>query len=192
MKRVAAGLALFSLLSFPALAGASHGSGDGGPTDFAVGGGTTGSPETGAQHVDFAAEGGPTTFDPITETIGGGPVRGHFRAGGEFEPAGVTEFQQERPVTCLAVNRNRARLVYPLKRATPEANEALEVLIFLEDKGPPENGDSKDTIGFALLPDETPFQDPPSEQDSECVDPEPLVPTLVELQKGDFTIHDSP
>jgi len=193
MTRVApAGLALFSLLLFPALAGASHGSGPGGPQDFAVGGGTTSASElTGVQHVDFAAQGGPTTFTnpPI---IGGPPVTGHFRAGGEFDPAGVTEFQQEGPVTCLVVDGNRARLVYPLKQATPETNEALEVLIFLEDKGRPADGDPRDEIGFVLLPDENPLDDPPSERDSECVFPPKVPSEFTPLQMGNFTIHDSP
>ena len=46
-------------------------------------------------------------------------------------------------------------------------------------------------IGFALLPDETPDDDPPSEQDSECVLP-PVTPTLFTLEKGNITIHDAP
>jgi hypothetical protein len=208
MKRVAAGIALFTLLLFPALAGASHGSGDGGPTDFAVGGGTTGSPQTGVQHVDFAAMGGPTTLiDPSNPLAGisGEPVTGHFRAGGEFDPAGLTGFQQEGPVTCLVVDGNRAQLVYPVKQATtemPGGSEGLEeseVLIFLEDNGPPVNGEPKDRIGFVLLPDETPaplvdespHDDPPSEQDHECVAPTGS-PTFVTLQKGDFNIHEGP
>lgn len=188
----AAAVALLSSLLVPGLASASHGSGPGGPRDFAVGGGTTGDPSdpTGVQHVDFAASGGPTTFDPFAG-IGGDPVTGHFRAGGEFDQAGVTEFQQEGPVTCLVVEGNRARLVYPNKQAAPQANEALEVLIFLEDNGRPENGQPSDRIGFALLPDETPDDDPASEQDSECVVP-PVTPTLFTLQKGNFTIHDAP
>jgi hypothetical protein len=66
MKRAAAAgmLLLFAILLAPTLAGASHGNGPAGPRDFAVGGGTTGSPSTGVQHVDFAASGGPTSFDP--------------------------------------------------------------------------------------------------------------------------------
>jgi hypothetical protein len=194
MKRVvtSAAIALLSLLLLPGPAGASHTSGPAGSRDFAVGGGTTGSPSdpTGVQHVDFAASGGPTTFD-LFQGIGGEPVTGHFRAGGEFDQGGLTEFQQEGPVTCLVVEGNRARLVYPNKQATPETNEALEVLIFLEDNGRPENGQPSDRLGFALLPDETPADDPPLEQDSECVVP-PVTPELFTLQKGNLTIHDAP
>jgi hypothetical protein len=192
MMRVvqAVAIALFVLLLAPGLAVASHGSGSGGPRDFAVGGGTTGNPSepTGVQHVDFGASGGPTTFDPFAG-IGGDPVTGHFRAGGAFDQAGLTEFQQEGPVTCLVVEGNRARLVYPNKHATPESNEALEVLIFLEDNGRPQNGQPSDRIGFILLPDETPEDDPPSEQDSGCVAPL-VTPAMFTLQKGNFTIHD--
>jgi hypothetical protein len=171
----------------PGLAGASHGSGSGGTRDFAVGSGTTGdqSEPTGVQHVDFAASGGPTGDND------GDPVVGHFRAGGAFDQAGATEFQQEGPVTCLVVEGNQARLVYPLKHATPEANEASEVLIFLEDNGAPQNGQPTDELGFVLLPDETPEDDPPTEQDSECVAP-PVTPTLFTLDSGNFTIHDAP
>ena len=190
-----AALAMLTALLAPGLAAASHTSGPGGGRDFAVGGGTTGSPSdpTGVQHVDFAASGGPTLLDPLAvPPIGGEPVTGHFRAGGEFDQGGLTEFQQEGPVTCLVVDGNEARLVYPNKQATPDGNEALEVLIFLEDNGRPENGEPRDRLGFALLPDETPEEDPPSEQDSECAAPPVLTPALFPLQKGNFTIHDAP
>jgi hypothetical protein len=180
----------------PAAASGSHAGGAGGPQDFAVGGGTTGdrSEPTSVQRVDFAARGGPTTFD-LANGFGGDPVTGHFRAGGAFDAAGATEFEQEGPVTCLVVDDNRARLVYPNKNATPESNEALEVLIFLEDNGPPVNGEPVDRLGFVLIPDETlfedetPNEDPPSEQDHECI--APLVnPAMFTLRKGNFTIHD--
>lgn len=194
MKRLVATGAtlLFTLLLVPGGAGASHGSGPGGPRDFAVGGGTTGSSSdpTSVQHVDFAASGGPTTFDPFAG-IGGDPVTGHFRADGAFDQAGVTEFQQEGPVTCLVVDGNRARLIYPNKQATPEMNENLEVLIFLEDNGGPVNGQPSDRIGFALIDDETPNDDPPSEWDWECIAPT-QTPVMVTLEKGNFTIHDAP
>jgi hypothetical protein len=192
----AAAIAMFTLLLVPGLAAGSHGSGPGGPRDFAVGGGTTGTPSdpTGVQHVDFAASGGPTTFDPFTG-FGGDRVTGHFRAGGAFDQDGVlTEFQQEGPVTCLVVEGNSAQLVYPNKHATPEGNENLEVLIFLEDKGEPKNGQPSDEIGFALLPDESPDDDPSSEQDSECAVPPvpPVTPAFFTLEKGNITIHDAP
>ena len=193
-RAVAAGaMALVAIASIPALASASHTGGAGGPRDFAVGGGTTGTPSdpTGVQHLDFAASGGPTTFDPLSG-VGGEPVAGHFRAGGAFDQAGLTAFQQEGPVTCLVVEDNRARLVYTNKQATPaETLEPLEVLIFLEDNGPPTHGQPADRVGFVLLPDETPDDDPPSEQDSECVAPT-VTPTMFTLQKGNFTIHDAP
>jgi hypothetical protein len=180
-----AAMALAALI----LAPASYGQG----RDFAVGGGTLGTPSdpTGVQHVDFAASGGPTTFDPFSG-IGGDPVTGHFRAGGAFDQAGLTAFEQEGPVTCLVVEGNQARLVYPLKHASPETNDGLEVLFFAEDNGPPVNGQGVDRINFVLLPDETPDDDPPSEQDSECVLPPPVPPTLFTLEKGNITIHDAP
>jgi hypothetical protein len=184
---------VLTLALAPAVAGASHAGGSGGPRDFAVGGGTTGTPSdpTAVQHVDFAASGGPTTFDPLFG-FGGDPVTGHFRAGGAFDQLGLTEFQQEGPVTCLVVDGNHARLVYPNKQATPaEPLASLEVLIFVEDNGPPVNGEPTDEIGFVLLPDEDPDDDPPSEQDSECVLP-PETPTMFTLKKGNITIHDAP
>jgi hypothetical protein len=186
----AAAIALTTSLGVPALGVASHAGGSGGPKDFAVGGGTTGNPSepTGVQRVDFAASGGPTTFDPIGG-FGGDAITGHFRAGGAFDQEGLSAFQQEGPVTCLVVDGNHARLVYPNKNATPESNEELEVLIFLEDNGPPVNGQPMDKLGFVLLPDETPADDPPSEQDSECA-LSSTTPALFTLQKGNFTIHD--
>ena len=195
MKRVviAAALALFTLLLVPGLAAGSHGSGPGGSRDFAVGGGTTGTRDdpTGVQHVDFAASGGPTTFDPFMG-FGGDPVTGHFTASGAFDQDGeLTEFHQEGPVTCLVVDGNTAQLVYPNKHATPEGNDQLEVLIFLQDNGPPVNGQPVDQIGFDLVPDlENPDDDPPSEQDFECTTPFDL--DLFTLEKGNFTIHQAP
>jgi hypothetical protein len=181
-----AAFALSFLLLVPALAAASG--------DFAVGGGTFGdkSEPTGVQHVGFAAHGGPTTLNLLTGGIGGDPVTGHFRAGGAFDQLGATAFQQEGPVTCLVVQGNQARLVYPNKNATPEGNREMEVLVFIEDNGPPVNGQSNDRFGFALIPDETPDDDPPSEQDSECVPPTGVPPTIVTLRKGNFTVHDAP
>ena|SRR5215211_5032587 len=177
-----AAIALLGLLLLPGIAGASHASGAGGPQDFAVGGGTFGNPSTGVQHVDFAASGGPSPSEPVT---------GHFRAGGAFDPLGITEFQQEGPVTCLVVQGHEARLVYPIKHATPPTNEDAEVLIFIRDNGPPpENGQPRDQLGFVLLPDESTDEDPPSEQDSECIPPVNLA--LSEVQEGNFTVHDAP
>ena len=189
-------VALSFALAVPAAATASH-QGDAGPQrDFAVGGGFTGDQPSnnpiGAQRVGFAAFGGPTTFDLLTG-FGGDPVKGHFLAQGEFvdTDGNATMFQQEGPVTCLAVEGNRARLVYPNKQARPEANEANEVLIVLEDNGNPSNGEPRDRIGFEILPDETPTDDPPSEQDQECVPPQQGTPLMSELTEGNFTIHDA-
>jgi hypothetical protein len=186
-------VALSAVFALPGVAAASGGS----PRDSAVGSGTVGgkSSPTGEQHVAFAAFGGPTTLtgiingDPLTGIIGGDPVTGHFRAGGDFGDP-LTAFQQEGPVTCLVVEGNQARLVYPNKQAKPEANEAFATLIFLEDNGKARNGESPDRIGFALVPDSTPDDDPPSEQDGECVPP--VESPTMQLTQGDFTIHDAP
>ena len=157
-----------------------------GPRDSAVGAGTVGSKSspTGEQHVAFAAFGGPTTL-PLA--FDADPVTGHFLARGDFGAPG-TAFRQEGPVTCLVVTGNHARLVYPNKEATPESNEVFDVVISIEDNGRPRNGQSRDRIGFLLVPDETPTEDPPSEQDPECLGPLPL-PTST-LTRGDFTVRD--
>ena len=156
-----------------------------GPRDSVVGAGTVGdrSSPTGEQHVAFAAFGGPSTFAPLF----GAPVTGHFLARGDFGIPG-SAFRQEGPVTCLVVTGNRARLVYPNKEATPETNEAFDVVISIEDNGRPQGGESRDRIGFMLVPDETPTEDPPSEQDDECVTPVPLATSR--LTQGDFTVRD--
>jgi hypothetical protein len=199
---IAAVIATFALLLFPALADASHGPGRGGPRDFAVGRGTTVNPSdpTAVQQVDFAASGGPTTFRPVVG-FGGDPVAGHFQTGGEFDQSGLRRFQQEGPVTCLVVEATpqgaRARLVYPIKWATASTDEfselleGSEVLVFLEDNGRPKNGQPVDKIGFEVLPDAlSPNKDLPSEQDSECV--APRSPPPLARAKGNFTIHDGP
>jgi len=181
-----AAVALSLTLAVPGVAVAASG----GPRDSVVGSGTTGSKSspTGEQHVAFAAFGGPTTFDPFTQAIGGDPVTGHFTASGDFGSS-PTAFQQEGPVTCLVVDGNRARLVYPNKEARPETNEAFDTLIFLEDNGKPQNGRPRDRIGFTLVPHTTPSNDPPSEQNSECVAPVPAA--MQPLTQGDFTIRDA-
>jgi hypothetical protein len=180
MVSVIAGVALSAGLSLP-------GPATGAQRDSVVGAGTVGqqSAPTGEQHVAFAAFGGPTAFMPFF----GDPVTGHFRAGGDFGSE-ATAFQQEGPVTCLVVDGNEARLVYPNKQARPETNEAFDTIIFLEDNGRPEQGQPRDRIGFALVPDETPTDDPPTEQDDECVAPAP--PPMSTLTQGDFTVRDVP
>jgi hypothetical protein len=174
MMRIAI-VAALAFLATPAVASAR---------DFAVGGGTFGKPSdpTGVQHVAFAASGGPSPSLP---------VRGHFQAHGAFDLAGATAFRQEGPVTCLVVEGNQARLVYPNRHARPEPNAAMEVLIFLEDNGPPRNGRPVDRLAFVLIPDESPDSDAPSEVDDECIPP-PVTPTFVTLEKGNFTIRDGP
>jgi len=154
----------------------------GGPQDSVVGAGTVGdkSSLTGQQHVAFAAFGGPTT------PFGAEPVTGHFLARGDFGSP-LTAFRQEGPVTCLVVSGNTARLVYPNKQASPASNELFDVIISIEDNGRPQGGKSPDRIGFAMVPDETPTEDPPSERDTECV--APLMATST-LAQGDFTVSD--
>ena len=199
MKRTlaASAAALALTLAVPGVAAASHNGNSGPPRDFAVGGGFTGDQSSndpfGAQRVGFSAQGGPTAFDLLTG-FSGDPVKGQFLAQGEFvdTDGNATMFQQEGPVTCLVVEGNRARLVYPLKQARPEANEVNEVLIFLEDNGNPSSGEPRDRIGFEILPDETPNDDPPSEQDQECVPSQQGTPLMSTLTEGNFTIHDAP
>ena len=195
--RITAAIALLLLtLGLPAVAGATHQGPGGPPRDFAVGGGTVGDESAdpfGVQHIAFAAFGGPTLFSAFTG-FAGDPVSGHFRAGGEFvDPEGgdneIGEFQQEGPVTCLVVQGRQARLVYPNKQARPETNEAFDTVIFLQDNG--RSADVPDTVGFAVVPDETPADDPPSEQDDECIAPLQS-PVMSPLTNGDITIHDAP
>lgn len=158
-----------------------------GPRDSVVGAGTVGdkSSLTGQQHVAFAAFGGPTTLMPL---VGAEPITGHFLARGDFGNP-LTAFRQEGPVTCLVVSGNTARLVYPNKQASPPSNELFDVIISIEDNGRPQGGKSRDRIGFAMVPDETPNEDPPSERDTECLAPLPATSTLAQ---GDFTVNDVP
>lgn len=156
----------------------------GGPRDSVVGAGTVGdkSSPTGQQHVAFAAFGGPTTL------FGTEPVTGHFLARGDFGSP-LTAFRQEGPVTCLVVSGNTARLVYPNKQVSGASNDQFDVIISIEDNGRPQGGASRDRIGFAMVLDETPDEDPPSERDTQCLAP---LPATMPLTRGDFTVRDVP
>ena len=148
-----------------------------GPRESVVGAGTV----SDRQHVAVAAFGGPTTLARLSD-----PVTGHFLARGDFGLPD-TEFRQEGPVTCLNVQGNLARLVYPNKEANPEFNEAFDVVISILDNGRPQGGESVDKIGFAVVADETAGEDGPSEQDVGCFALVP--PPTSTLTQGDFTVR---
>ena len=188
---IAIGATVVAVLAPVAVSSASHQENgeQGSPRDFAVGSGSSGDTRVG-----FAAHGGPTDLSG-----GGDPVTGHFRSGGSVlklpDGTDVGEFQLEGPVTCLNVKGNQARLIYPVKQGRPEFMEQSEIFIFLEDNRKPGEADGqkdRDRVGFKILPDEdeTPDDDPPSEQDGEC-DTEDEGATS-ELEKGDITVHDAP
>ena len=66
-----------------------------------------------------------------------------------------------------------------------------EVPRTLDEAPPPRLLGLWDQIGFAFIPDETPAEDPPSEQDDECRTVA-LAPALSPLTRGDFTVRDVP
>ncbi len=178
---VAIGATVLAVLAPAGVSSATHqeNGNEGSPRDFAVGGGTSGDTRVG-----FAAHGGPTDLSG-----GGDPVTGHFRSGGSVLGAGPddpTEFQLEGPVTCLNVEGNQARLIYPVKRGSPELMEQSEIFIFLEDN---EANGRKDRVGFEILPDTNDPDDPPSEQDVGCL--QPFTGVTSELEKGDIKVHDA-
>jgi len=181
---IAIGATVLAVLAPAGVSSATHQQNEGSPRDFAVGAGTSGD-----TRVAFGAHGGPTP------ALGGGdPVTGHFRSGGSVlelpDGTDVGEFQFEGPVTCLNVQRNKAFLIYPIKQGRPEFMESMEIFISVQDNGKPgEDGGLKDKIGFTILPDSTPDDDSPSEQDVGCLPPNPGVPS--ELEKGDITVHDA-
>ena len=172
--------ALTTVIAAGAMAGPAAADG---PRDSVVGAGTVGDDEqfTGEQHVAFAAFGDTRLLAPPFDAD---PVTGHFLARGDILGR---PFQQEGPVTCLVVDGRTARLVYPVKQATPDTNEGADVLISIFDGGRPRGGESPDRISFALFDDETPDQDPPTEQDAQCLVP---VPATSRLTQGDFTVRD--
>jgi hypothetical protein len=198
---VAIGATVLAVLAPAGVSSATHqeNGNQGSPRDFVVGGGTIGSNNGtifGATQVAFGAQGGPTMVDRSQdpEVIFGDPVTGHFRSGGELlDPQGgtnPTEFQLEGPVTCLNVKGNEARLIYPVKRGSSELMEQSEIFIFLKDNRKPGEADRpKDTVGFKILEDETPEDDPPSERDGEC-DTDDMGATS-NLEKGDITVHEA-
>ncbi len=142
---------------------ASHGGGGDGGRDFAVGSGAN---EIG--RVSFAAHGGPSPSEPVT---------GHFHARGELP--GTGEFDLEGPVTCLTVVGNEAGLFYPVR--DPDPLEPEGVFIFLRDNGEPGKADEPDQIGFI----------PTSIRETAVCPPVPPA-ELIEFERGNVTVHDSP
>jgi hypothetical protein len=160
----AAALLAWLALSSGTLASHSDGPGQGSPRDFAVGTG-----EGSIGRVSFAAHGGPSPDEPVT---------GHFHAKGALLLGEIGEFDLEGPVTCLEVDGNQAGLFYPVR--DPDPPEPNGVFVYLEDNGNPASGDPPDKIGFVP----SALGDPPPPR---C----PFVATSLNVESGNFTIHDA-
>jgi hypothetical protein len=213
MRRVASTLviALMSFLLAPAASIASH-QGGGGPRDFAVGGGSNSNELGGSTHLAFAAHRGAPGFsglvpagDDLLSFQGfedaaqavaqvdqsGEGATGDVRAKGDLDGDGpLSPFKLEGPVTCLTVVGNRASIFYEFRHAEPSFLEGGGIQIFIEDNGPPVNGQSVD--GSAFLPPipGPPPGAPPFEGPTVC--PPPPTEGYDQNDSGNFLVHDAP
>jgi hypothetical protein len=197
------------LLAFPAAAGGSHGGG--GPRDFTVGGGTNTNELGGRVQIGFAAHRGAPGFaglvpsgeellrvgdfagpaTSVTEIahIGAGAT-GHEVAKGDLDGDGpLPPFKFEGPVTCLTVDRSRASFFYEFKHAEPVVFEGGGIQVYVEDNGPPWNGQGIDATAFdPPIPGPGPGM-PPLEGPTVCPPPRPG--GYDRQESGNLVVHDA-
>lgn len=198
-------LGLILALALPATAGANRG-------DFTVGGGWSTNPTGGTVHLAFAAHAGAPGFSglvpddesllgfddfiqaaaSVTQTTQlGDAATGHEVAKGDLDGPGPLEpFMFEGPVTCLTVVGNHASFFYEFKHAEPPQYEGGGIQVYVEDKGPPVNGQSVD--GFSFDP---PIPGPgaglpPIEGPTVC--PPPPLAGYLHMASGNLIVRDAP
>jgi len=212
MKKPLAGLILTLLaLALPAGAGATHQPSGGGPRDFTVGGGWFSFPTGGSVHIAFAAHiGGPgfsslvpsgdqfLTFEDFAgaaENVSqvtqlGEGASGHETARGDLDGAGpLPPFRQHGPVTCLTVIGNRASFFYEFKHAEPPELEGGGIQVYVEDNGPPVDGQTVDGIVFDPPIPGPPSGMPPLEGPTVC--PPPRLAGYIQGDSGNLIVHDA-
>lgn len=76
-------------------------------------------------------------------------VKGYFRAGGDLDGDGKTDFTLAGPITCLHVQGNRAGFFYPIEKSSNPAFEGTSgVFIWIADNER-SSGDTPDELGFS-------------------------------------------
>jgi hypothetical protein len=205
-SRVCLVLGLSLLLVLPATAAANRG-------DFTVGGGWSTNATGGAVHIAFAAHAGAPGFSgllpsdesllgfqdfthaaaSVTEAtqLGEDPT-GHEVAKGDLDgPLGPLEpFMFEGPVTCLTVVGNHASFFYEFKHAEPQHFEGGGIQVYVEDNGPPANGQSVDGFSFdPPIPGPGPGL-PPIEGPTVC--PPPPLAGYLQMASGNLIVRDAP
>ncbi|MFN2616225.1 MAG: hypothetical protein ABR581_03780 [Thermoleophilaceae bacterium] len=160
-----ASVVLGGALMWPAAAGAAGG-------DFAVGGGTNGFFQIGV-----SAHSGPNGEDPS------GFVSARSRPNGGFP----VPFRFGGHVTCLVVSGNHASIKYRFDHSDDPTLEGGGIQIFIEDNGPPQNGQSADGTSFLAPMTKEAFE---ASQPGVCAPPPPAGYTQGE--SGNFVVHDEP
>jgi hypothetical protein len=213
MRKSLAGfvLALVAGLALPATSGATHQPNGGGPRDFTVGGGWFSLPTGGSVHIAFAAHiGGPgfegllpsgddlllfQDFAGAAEDVGqmtqvGEGATGHETATGDLDGTGpLPPFRQQGPVTCLTVVGNRASFFYEFEHAEPSELEGGGIQVYVEDNGPPVNGQTVDGITFDPPIPGPPAGMPPLAGPTVC--PPPRLAGYVQGDSGNIIVHDA-
>jgi hypothetical protein len=135
---------------------------------------------------DFAA-----AADDVTQiTQLGESVSGHETALGDLDGAGpLPSFRQHGPITCLTVIGNRASFFYEFKDADPPELEGGGIQVYVEDNGPPVNGQTVDGITFDPPIPGPPAGLPPLEGPTVC--PPPRLAGYVQGDSGNLIVHDA-
>jgi len=159
MTRAISMAAIAALMVLPTTAHASHGPNAGPKHDFAVGGGISGI----NTHFGFAAQSRPNRTDfghvVFKNQTAGTETSGH--------------------VVCVRTDDNRASFVFEIEQGMPQG---MFRTIFVEDNGPPVDGEPVDAVVGGPI-----AASPPDE----C--PEPMdVPPARTLAEGNILVHDSP
>ena len=138
--------------------------------DYAVGGGTNGFFQLGV-----SAHSGPSGEDP------GGFVSARSRPNGGFP----VPFRFGGHVTCLRVDGNLASIKYRFDHDADPTMKDGGIQIFVEDNGPPQNGQSVDQTSFEAPLNQQAFE---ASQPSVCTDPHLAAYTPSET--GNLIVHD--
>jgi hypothetical protein len=180
MKRTGAVLGIVSVVAvlLPASSVGSHSGPGGSNREFAVGA---------AKNTFFQAFGPNHLMVSAHRDPAGGDPTGHVRAKGDIDGPGPMEpFAFEGEVTCVRVEGNRAAIKYRFKHAegSGEPFEGGGVQVFVEDNGPPNQGqpdantfDAPQLAG-AFDTNATDCSDPQQRQDYDPV------------ESGNYTVHD--
>jgi hypothetical protein len=157
---------------------AAEGASPGGPGDLAVGSALNHFPTPfgpGFARLNVAAHSDALGLNPR------GHVESHGTSGGS-----MGEFHVAGPVTCLRVDGKKAAIKYRFDHATGSAApfQGGGIEVFVEDNGPPRDGQAVDANGFSPPQPAGVFQ----LNESQCDDPNTA--TYNTVISGNYTVRD--